>query len=385
MSFGNNDGNNTRNLFIMVSLFFLMSFGYDYFFSSKHQESETTSKTEIVENIENNEKNPLDTTENVSEEEQEKNSLVPISAALSKQTRVVLENQKLKGSIDLQGGVIDSITLKDYKKSTEKYSDNVDLFVPKNVENEYYYSITYSDKQNGEIIDHEAVWDNISSDDQKSVVLRTQTKSGLVIERTVSLDDGYIINVKDKLINISDKPIKLSNSADLVRRNPSLNNYAVVHEGIVGNLEGKIEEIKYDNIKSKTSVENCSWIGYTDIYWLCSIINPNNNSNKVSYSKISDNSYKCSLYSKTHINVNPNSELELNYAVFTGPKDISVLKRYEKELSLDKFDMAIDFGWFFILTKPLLHLMDFLASIFSNMGLVKIGRESCRERVSDPV
>ena len=89
-----------------------------------------------------------------------------------------------------------------------------------------------------------------------------------------------------------------------------------------------------------------------------------------SYVKIDDDSYKCSFSSKSDIKIAPNSEIDLNYCLYTGPKDLKILNEYKNTFNIDKFDMTIDFGWFFILTKPLLNFLDFLADIFKNMGAV---------------
>lgn len=375
MSFGNNnDQSNNKNLFIALGLFMVFMFGYNYLFEDNNKTAVTPQS--VVSNENKDVTDGEDSDGSVSNDNEEKPKLTVV-ASLAKQSRIYIENTKVKALIDLQGSVIDSITLKDYKKTTDKDSENIDLFIPKDTENECYYSISYNDKTHLELIDSKAVWEKVVTADKnyvsgQSVTLKTQTKNGLVIERTITLDENYLFTINDKLINISDKPIKISNSADIVKKNPMTNNYAVVHEGLIGVNQiddNKVQEIKYTNVNDKTELGNSKWFGYTDIYWLTSHINTSNK-NVMSYSKINDNEYKCSMHSKSGLKIKEKSAVDLKYSIFAGPKDLRLLKGYQKTMNIEKFDMAIDFGWFFMITKPLLTLLDIMANIFSNMGVV---------------
>lgn len=360
MSFDNEE-NNSKNFIIAMVLFMVIMFGYEYFSGNKNQNTETQTTEELA--TENK-----DSSDN-SEAEISEEKYLSIDEALKSSNRVSLENTHMIGSVNLNGGIIDSIVLKDYKESVDKDSKNVMLLTPKNTEHQFYYAISYKDTTNNELISEKSVW---TSDDfegkNQSVILKTQTQNGLIIERTLTLDDNYLINIKDKIINVSSKPIELNSKSDLIRFFPKHNDYAVVHEGLVGCGEGKVQEIKYKDIENKTGFKNCSWLGYTDIYWLTALIN--NKNNTVNYSTIGDDCYKISSSNPKNLKISPDSMIELNYQLFTGPKDIQVLKNYKNEKNFEKFDMAIDFGWFFIITKPLIQLVDFLAKIFSNMGIV---------------
>ncbi len=360
MSFGNEE-NNSKNFIIAMVLFMVIMFGYEYFSGNKNQNTEIQTTEELA--TENK-----DSSDN-SEAEIPEEKYLSIDEALKSSNRVSLENTHMIGFVNLNGGIIDSIVLKDYKESVDKGSKNVMLLTPKNTEHQFYYAISYQDTTNNELISEKSVW---TSDDfegkNQSVILKTQTQNGLIIERTLTLDDNYLINIKDKIINVSSKPIELNSKSDLIRFFPKHNDYAVVHEGLVGCGEGKVQEIKYKDIENKTGFKNCSWLGYTDIYWLAALIN--NKNNTVNYSTIGDDCYKISSSKPKNLKISPDSMIELNYQLFTGPKDIQVLKNYKNEKNFEKFDMAIDFGWFFIITKPLIQLVDFLAKIFSNMGIV---------------
>ncbi|MDR1476075.1 MAG: membrane protein insertase YidC [Holosporales bacterium] len=363
MPFGNNnDQSSGKNILIALSIFVLFMIAYTYFFDNVHQrqssseQAETTNQAAEISIDGESLESPVD-------EE------LTLAESLSRNSRIHFENEKVSGSIDLIGGIIDEFALKKYKETTDANSSNVMLLVPRKTKSESYYTISYKDKTHNEMISSETVWTEVHSATQGSITIKTQTQNGMIIERTIVVDDGFLVYVKDKIINVSDKDLKVSATSDLIRVNPKHNNYAVVHDGLVGCFENKVEEVKYSNIQNKIAANDCNWLGYTDIYWLCAIINKDKNTS-VSYSKFAEDSYKCSTHSKKDIKIKPNSITEISYAIFAGPKDIKILNEYADRLELNKFEMSIDFGWFFMLTKPLLYLLECLGQVLPSMWLV---------------
>ncbi|MDR1233532.1 MAG: membrane protein insertase YidC [Holosporales bacterium] len=363
MSFNNNDQPNLKTILVTLTAFFVFMTGYNYFFENNTtNNTETPKQTKQSDDTEEDDSSPPD--------EEPTSAQLTVSEALSKNCRINFENDEISGSINLKGGILDEVLLKRYKETVDKDSKNVMLLTPKDTHAESYYIISYKDKTNDEIISDETVWTTVDSGRRKRTIsLKTQTQHGMVIERTVSYNDGYLINIKDKIINISDKELKVSASSDLVCSNPALNNYAVVHDGLIGHNDDKIEEIKYSDIQNKTTLNKSGWFGYTDIYWLRAVINKHKNTT-MSYSKVGDHSYRCSTHLKKDRKIKPGSITELSYSVFVGPKDVKLLREYSDRLDLYKFDMAIDFGWFFMITKPLLQLLGFLGHLFSSMWVV---------------
>ncbi len=366
MSFDNDNQNNNKNLFVALGLFLLFMFGFNYFFDNN---SRTTTqianeaKEEADESgaLLDNEGNPDSDNSTLDEEE-----------ARSKTSRLYFENQNIKASVDLEGGVIDDVMLKNYQQTTEKNSKNVFLLTPKNTQHAFYYAISYKDKTNHDEINTKTLWENsTTSDENRQITIKTSTKNGLIVERTINIDDGYIIWIRDRLINVSDNSMTISNSANIVKIDPIINNYAVVHEGLVGinGFDNKVSEVKYSDVESRTNLGNSKWFGYTDIYWLIAHVNKSKNS-VMEYSRSGNNGYNCSLARRNNITIDAKSAVDVKYSLFAGPKDIKILNYYAKSQGLDKFDMAIDFGWFFMLTKPLLKLLDVMESMFHNMGIV---------------
>lgn len=361
MSFEDNEQTNSKNFIVAMILFMAIIFGYEYFDakrSSSQQDAQKTEETEVMQ-----EEKDTGAENSVSE-------FISISDAMKSSLRFFLENDHVKSSINLNGGIVDSVVLKDYKQTVEPGSENIMLLSPKNTEHQFYYSISYMDKSNQEKISDAMVWslDKKNSENGRSAVLKARTKNGLVIERTITIDNGYLLSIKDKVTNRSNREIKLTSKSEMIKSNPEMHNYAVVHEGLVGAYDGKVDEIKYKDIGAFKALNNCNWLGYTDLYWLCAVINGDKKV-AVSYSK-TDDEYKITAKRKGVLSVAPGASIDLKYSIFAGPKDIKTLKDYRDKEGLDKFEMAIDFGWFFMITKPLLQLVDLLSDIFSNMGFV---------------
>ncbi len=360
MSYNNNDNDpkSTKNFMIAMAVFMTLMFGIDYFTGSKQIQPQETTTEEAVK----------DDAEPFAIPEVEKE--ITYEEAMLKTSRVSIENDHMKGSVDLNGGLLDSLLLKDYKQTTDEGSGNVALLQPKNTSSQFYYSISYNDKTNKELIAEKAVW---TADERfnvkNSLRLKTQTQNGLVIERLVTFDEKYMVTVKDRITNVSSKNVVVAPVSSLNISNPKHNNYAVVHEGLVGSINGKVDEVKYADIDESNSYRNSEWLGFTELYWLTSIINKDKHT-LVGYSKTDDDAYRISTKRKNDIQISPEKTVEISYQLYAGPKDIKVLRQYQSSMNINKFEMAIDFGWFFMITKPLVILMDILEKIFTNMGLV---------------
>ena len=356
MSLQNNDNNN-KNLIIAVLAFFIITFAVDYFFNPKPN-VEQQKVTQIQQNKETSKK--VDNEKHLTLEE-----------ALLKTHRTNIENDNLKGSINLKGGLIDNISLNKYKETIEENSKNVSILTPKGSNSEYYISIEYKDITNNDMVSTDTIWEtqNENNNNQNETKIKTTTKNSLEIERTIKVDDKYLITIIDKITNKSDHPVNVTKSSNIVRSKPQVHNYAVVHEGLVINTDNKVKEIKYEKFKNNNTLKNCEWFGFTDAYWLCALINNTNNTN-VEYKKTSEDTYTIQSSNDYIMSIDKGNTTEVSYNLFVGPKDINLLNEYKDKLKIDKFEMAIDFGWFFIITKPLTQLVGILGNILHNMGFV---------------
>ncbi len=356
MSLQNNDNNN-KNLIIAILAFFIITFAVDYFFNPK-----TNIEQQKVTQVEKDNTNDI---------KKDKEKPLTLEEALLKTPRTSIANDNIKGSINLQGGLIDNISLNKYKENIKEDSKNVSILTPKGSNSEYYVSIEYKDVTNNDTVSTSTIWEaqNEKNNNTNETKIKTTTKNNLEIDRTIKVDDKYLITVTDKITNKSDHPVNITKSSNIVRSKPQVYNYAVVHEGLVINTDNKVKEIKYEKFKNNETLKNCEWFGLTDAYWLCALINNTNNTN-VEYKKTSEDTYTVQSSSDYIISIDKGNTTEVSYNLFVGPKDINLLNEYKDKLKIDKFEMAIDFGWFFIITKPLTQLVGILGNILHNMGFV---------------
>ena len=346
--------NNNKNVIIAVLAFFIITFSVDYFFNSNKEINNTEQKQ--VTKIEN-------------KKEEQKDKQLTVEEALLNTPRASISNDNIKSSVNLKGGVIDNVSLNNYNETLEKDSKNVSILTPKGSNSEYYFAIEYKDITNNETISTNTTWNPQDENNTNEAKIKTNTKNNLEIERTIKVDDKYLITITDKITNKSEHPVTISKSSSIVRSKPKLYDYAVVHEGLVINTDNKVKEIKYSKFKNNEVLKNCEWFGFTDAYWLCAVINNTNNTN-VEYNKKSEDTYNVQSNSDYTISIDKGNTTEVSYNLFVGPKDINSLNEYKNKLKIDKFDMAIDFGWFFIITKPLTQLVGILGNWFHNMGFV---------------
>ncbi len=360
----NNFNNNDNNRFIITFfILFIALFSIDYFIGQGRNTdtTQTIQKTETkIDNVQENTKSVL------------QNRNEGIKTAKVNYSYIKLQNASMRVKINLHGGLIESVKLKKYNEVAISqpgiYPQAVELL--SQPQRPYYISIIY--KGGSAIADDTSNWQR-SPTDSNSLELRSDA---LTFKRTFLLDknkvlknteDDYTITIIDKVTNTGNKPLSVSKSIGVFRKDPQIYNYAVVHEGAVINTEHTVKEIKYNKIKNGERLSNSQWFGFTDKYWLCAILNQTKNT------AISMNSnatcYRLSTEDK-QILLNPGDSSELVYTVFVGPKDINVLNQYAEKLNLDKFDRAIDFGWFFLITKPLTQFMGWLSSVIPNMGIV---------------
>ncbi len=337
-----NDDNSSGNLLVFILLLFGFMLCFNYFVDNK-----STNQVQITE----------------AEDTESEKQVITVAEAMANASRIYLANDFIGVSIDLNGCVIDNVILKKYKDSANG-TDNVMLLTPRDTEHEFFYNIQYKNNKES-ITDINSSW-SVKNKSDNSVTLMYQTNT-LLIERTITLDEHYLINVVDKITNVGVNNVKLKSTSLLQRKLPTVHNYAVVHEGVVGlTTDNSVDEIKYDDLL-KSSQSFKKWCGFTDIHWLVSHINCGNGNITC---KTDSKTYECALNTKTAIQAD-NSKI-IKYKLFAGPKSLQVLNDYKQRDGVDKFDMAIDFGWFFMLTKPLLYLLEFMQSIFSNMGIVII-------------
>lgn len=358
--------NENRNLLVIFFFTVLVLWLYEYFFPAVVHQAEEKSVPTVQES----------TTDNRSA----KPETLSFESALMLSNRVTFSSDALEGSINLTGAVFDDVKLKEYKKSTAKDSASVELLSPDQTTEPYLVSFGWvaGDSQSSvEVPGALTEWVSNGSNLTKETPLELKWKnsSGVVFLRKVSIDDQQMITVKDVVINSGQKDINLYPYGMIIRKGEvKPNDTMLIHEGLIGVFGGKLKETDYKTLKEDKMKEYQSeggWAGMTDKYWLVSLAvsgeKPITVRNRFRDQNGTD-MYTTELIGNEHT-ITSGGQVAYTYKFFAGAKKVALLDRYEKEHDINKFDLAVDFGYLYPITKPMFHVLTFLHDFIGNFGI----------------
>ena len=302
-------------------------------------------------------------------------------AALAASPRIRIDTPALKGSIALRGGRIDDIALKGYRETVDAGSPNIVLLSPANSPHPFYADTGFVGQPGSSIPLPKAdtLWtaDSTVLTTAKPVTLTHDNGQGLIFTRKIAVDDQYMFTVTDGVRNAGAAEVSLFPYAIVARRGkPKTDGYAVLHEGFVGIVgDSRVQEYTYDSIEKETKatrlMEGASgWLGFTDKYWAAVVIPDQNKAFKGRFSSAGDGvkTYQSDALLDA-VTVAPGSSAEAQTRVFVGAKETRTIDAYQKSLTIKNFDLMIDWGWFYFITKPLFWLIDYIFGIVGNFGV----------------
>ena len=296
---------------------------------------------------------------------------------LEETIRVKFDNSKIKGSINLEGGIIDDLVLEEYRETLDPTSDFITYLNPLGSQDAYYLDTGWvSPDSTIELPNNKSVWkaDKTSIGMNDPVKLTWQNSQNITFEKIITLDEHYLFSVDQRVINNSGKsfdlyPFGLSKRQGI----PEMENFFILHEGPLSITDSVLKEYDYDDLKDKKKIKLNSvggWIGMTDKYWQTAIISDQNEPIQQTYSysyvENTDN-FQTDLVG-TKIVVGEGDNISHNLKLFAGPKIVSVIDQYMDEYGVQEFDRSVDFGWFYFLTKPIFHVLEFIFGYVGNFG-----------------
>jgi YidC/Oxa1 family membrane protein insertase len=301
--------------------------------------------------------------------------------ALAASPRVAIDTPSLGGSIDLAGGMIDDVVLKAYRETIDPKSPNITLFSPVGAPAPYWAETGFvTDAPGVKTPNRQTVWsaDATTLTAAKPVTLTWDNGAGLKFKRVIAVDDKYMFTVRDSVENGGAEPASLRPYALILRRGkPNVAGYAVLHEGFVGVIgDGSVLEITYPNIEKETGrirevKGDGGWLGFTDKYWGSAIIPDQSEPIDARFSAsgtAQPEDYQTDFVGPA-IAVAPGATGSAIARVFAGAKEVATIDAYGKSLGIKKFDLMIDWGWFYFITKPLFLLIDVIYRYVGNFGL----------------
>ena len=294
--------------------------------------------------------------------------------ALKADKRVDIANDKVIGSIRLKGARFDDLYLTKYKQTLEENSPDVELLTPVKTKAPYYAEFGWlGNGANIKLPNADTLWKVIGGKltPESPITLEWNNGQGIKFVRRISLDKNYMFHIEQIVENNSGKSVTLYPYGLITRiYAPEKNSSSVVHEGLLGVINSSLKEIKPKDLDvgEKKEFETVGgWLGFGERYWFTAITLDNNVQSKARFSKTSDDTYQADYVGAPVVVANGTvATSTVNF--FAGAKEIALLDDYAKDLNIDKFDLAVDFGWYYFLTKPFFYILDFLYHIIGNMG-----------------
>jgi len=311
-------------------------------------------------------------------------------AVIAASAHVAIGTPRLNGSIDLKGARIDNLALEQYRETIDPDSPPIVLFSPSGAPDAYYAEFGWvpAAGTTAKLPGLDTVWKQEGSGAlgiDHPVVLAYDNGAGLIFRRTIAVDDRYLFTVRDQVENKSDSPVTLYPYALISRHGtPKTLGYYILHEGLIGVMGDQgLQEETYKKIEDKKTESwdvTDAWLGFTDKYWATALLPDTDAKVHARFSAGESGGQK--TYQTDYLlepqTVAPGATATANARLFAGAKEVSVVGvnfpfaaagGYNQALGLNHFDLLIDWGWFYFITKPMFLAIDFFFHLVGNFGI----------------
>mgnify|MGYP001180199248 FL=1 len=354
----------TKNVIAAISLSAAVIILYSLFWAPTPQELKEA----------NEEKNKvIETTEAPTLEVEEKVLEISRDEAKLKNQRIEFSNNSIKGSISLKGSTIDDLIFKKYTETLEG-NDQVVLLNPRNLNYGYYVETGWAtNSENIDVPNSKTVWEIVGNNKltpNNPINLTWKNNQGIIFEKKISIDDEYLFTVNQSIKNTTEKKYNFYSYGQIVRNTaPEVTNFYILHEGLIGVFDDQLIEQDYDDIEEKKYSVNAEkgWLGITDKYWITSLVPEKNKEFKADFEY--KNKFKANFIEIKPTTIGANETKSNNIKIIVAAKEVSVIDGYAEKLGIEKFDLAIDWGWFYFIVKPLFFAIDYFFKISGNFGI----------------
>ena len=309
--------------------------------------------------------------------------------ALAFAPRVPVETPSLTGSISLKGGLVDDLVLMNYRETVDPKSPNVVLFSPLGSPNAYFAEYGWQGGPGGQVAlpDSETVWQaeaGAKLTPETPVTLTWDNGQGMVFRRTLSIDEHYMLKVTNAVENTTSNDVVLSPYARLYRfGTPRIEGFFILHEGLIGVPgDAGLQELTYANVLEDGGGKSFDgktggWLGITDKYWAATLIPDQTQTYSASFrgqrpAASAGQEVFWTDYQHGAVIVSAGTTQTIEGHLFAGAKQVGKIEEYEAALGITQFELLVDWGWFYFITKPLYYVLDWLYHLLGNFGLAII-------------
>ena len=364
----------TRNLVAAISLSMAVLIGYQLLFVDPKKDQ--IIQENVVNNLSDNSNIPIPSNDNSLTVTSENNKTEKIKNV----PRVLLNSNETSGSISLKGARIDDITLTQYRETLDADSSLINLLLKSNEKNPYFIEHGWSSPDGLKVPNGKTLWKsskNLLSPDT-SITLSWDNGEGIIFYQDISVDDTFMFTINQRVKNNTNNAVTLY-PYGLIRRTgePETTKFFVLHEGPLGVFDGTLSEKSYEDLAESGQkginikpTESGGWTGLTDKYWMTALLPDQNEKYSFTYRYLnsSGGQYQTDFLGKA-VKIQPKSEGNFLSRTFAGAKRLALFDDYEERFNVKHFDLAIDFGWFYFLTKPFFYALSWANDYLGNFGL----------------
>ena len=291
-------------------------------------------------------------------------------AALAASPRVRIETPSLAGSISLKGARIDDLSLIKYRETVDPKSPPIVLLAPSGSPHPFYaeFGWTAAAGTPVKVPGSDTLWQQRGSGALsvgRPVTLVYDNGEGLEFRRTIAVDDKYLFTIKDEVANKGAAPVTLYPYALVSRHGtPQTLGYYILHEGFIGVFGDKLQEETYSDVEKKKIISFTStnaWLGFTDKYWAAALLPLPADKIQAQFAAFQNGTKRYQTYYNLDAQtVAPGATGKADTRLFAGAKEVSIVDGYNEQLGLNKFDLIIDWGCFYFITKPMFLAMEWI-------------------------
>lgn len=296
---------------------------------------------------------------------------------LKKSDRITIDTPRVHGSIALTGARMDDLTLGEYRETLDPESPEIVLLIPKGSKKAYYVDFGWVAGNGQTVPNADTPWQagNKTLSQDSPVTLTWDNGKGLKFSRTYAIDDKYMFTVTQKVENTGATTATLYPYGLISRRGtPEVSGFYIIHEGMMGVANNTLSEVDYDELQEQGQVKYSAqggWVGITDKYWLTALVPDQRtqvNSRFLHRKDSGDDLYQAD-YLSAAVTIAPGQTAATENRLFAGAKEVTAMDAYNENLGIDRFDLTIDFGWFYFLTKPIFYALLYINNVVMNFGV----------------
>ncbi|MCY4031899.1 MAG: membrane protein insertase YidC [Hyphomicrobiales bacterium] len=373
-------GDNNRNFIIAATLSVLVLILWQYFYVLPRMEQEQALQQQREQQAAQTSLSQPKPSEGVATPTPQASGAGASTSSASVSPRVAIDTPRLRGSIALRGGYFDDLYLKDYFETPAPGSPQIRLLAPLSSLKPYYAAFGWTPRDSTIATPNaETLWqapDNATLAIDSPLRITWDNGAGLVFERTITIDENFMFTVTQSVTNNGDSSVELFPYGLVTRHGaPEVSGFFILHEGLIGIFDEEgLQEIDYDDLENGTATEYRSdngWIGITDKYWGTVLVPSQGGGFDARFFR--EDRPGIDVYQSDYllggVTVEPGGRMSVENRLFAGAKQVALLDDYEQAFSIPQFDLLIDWGWFYFLTKPLFLFLDYFYNLVGNFGI----------------